>query len=89
MKLNNDGIKLILDLEQGYGAISYIRGVLLNIFNPNQHKEVNLLGITRSLDSEHYELFEDILYTAKTYDISVLNNIAYQLLTAQANLIKK
>jgi hypothetical protein len=83
MKLDNGGIELILDTQQRYSAICYIREVLLNIFNPTDFNKVNLLGLTCSLDNEHYELFEDILHTARMYDISVVNKITQQLLKAR------
>lgn len=86
MKLDNGGLELILDVKQAYSSISYIRAIILNIFNHNNFQDVNLLGITRSLDTEHYELFEDVLHTARTYDISILNKIAYKLLEKKAEL---
>jgi hypothetical protein len=89
MKLDNGGLELILDVKQGYSAISYIRAVILNIFNHKDFKDVNLLGITRQLDTEHYELFEDVLRTARVYDISVLNKIACQLLDNESQLQNK
>lgn len=48
-----------------YTSIIRIRGVILNIFNPNIFKEVDLLGILRNSDNEHLELFEDIISMVK------------------------
>lgn len=87
MTLQNGGLELILNLHQRYSAVERIRGAIANFYNRDYAPYVDLLGLSRCLDKEHYELFLDVLYTMRNDNtalgkcgITVINDIYIEMM---------
>lgn len=81
MTLQNKGRELLMNMKANYSAICRIRMAIANFYNPTTFPRMDLLGLCRSLDEQHWELFMDILNLMRHHSDGA-NELFEEMLTA-------
>ncbi len=84
MTLQNEGRELLMNMRANYSAISRIRMAIANFYNPTVFPRMDLLGLCRSLDEQHWELFMDILSLMRHHSngVGLVNELFEEMCTA-------
>jgi len=78
MKLKDTKARKII-IEGGYSTSYRLQKLVLNIYNCDRFREVEILSLIKNADNEHIELFYDILENVEI-DLESIDNLAEEII---------